>query len=160
MQDHPFRNVCDLRQGSKTSLIELEFTTHTAEEAAQNPGVPQGMPYSSLTASMHSLEVVFLSRFLFEVLRYVSLLLALRPEPLEAPQLNQPPPKEPAAEQKPPSDKVPAPSPFPRLALLVPDLDSRFSAATKMTCLHQPQGSSSFIPARPRQHAVESSGFC
>lgn len=33
---------------------------------------------------MQSLDVVFLSRFLFEVLGYINLLVALQPEPLQA----------------------------------------------------------------------------
>lgn len=82
VQGHPFRNVCDLRHGSATSLIELEYITHTAEESMTNPRVPSGLQYSTLTASMQSLDVVFLSRFLFEILGYINLLLALQPEPL------------------------------------------------------------------------------
>lgn len=76
--------MCDLRRGSTTSLIEVQYTTHSAEEAASNPRVPSGLPYASLKAGMQSLDVVFLSRFLFEVLGYINLLVALQPEPLEA----------------------------------------------------------------------------
>ena len=47
--------------------------------ASQVDRVPSGLPYSSIKAQMHQLEVVFLSRFLFEILRYISLLLALQP---------------------------------------------------------------------------------
>jgi len=36
VQGHPFRNVCDLRRNATSSLIELEYTTHTVEEAETN----------------------------------------------------------------------------------------------------------------------------
>lgn len=82
LQGHPFRNVCDLRHGATTSLIELEYLTHTAAESETNSRVPSGLPFSSIAASMHRLDIVFLSRFLFEILAYINLLLALQPEPL------------------------------------------------------------------------------
>ena len=82
MQGHPFRNVCDLRHGTTTSLIEVEYMTHAAEESLSNERMPSGLPFASINAQMHRLDVVFLSRFLFEVLRYINLLLALQPEPL------------------------------------------------------------------------------
>lgn len=84
LQDHPFRNVCDLRRDALTSLIQLEYTTHTAEESLSNDKVPSGLPYASIDAHMQRLDVVFLSRFLFEILRYIELLLAMQPAPLEA----------------------------------------------------------------------------
>ena len=84
LQDHPFRNVCDLRRDATTSLIEMEYTTHTAEESTHNDRVPSGLPYASINAHMQRLDVVFLSRFLFEILRYIELLLAMQPAPLEA----------------------------------------------------------------------------
>lgn len=84
LQDHPFRNVCDLRRDATTSLIELEYTTHTAEESLSNDRVPSGLPYASINAHMQRLDVVFLSRFLFEILRYINLLLAMQPVPLDS----------------------------------------------------------------------------
>ena len=84
MQGHPFRNVCDLRRDATTSLIELDYTTHTAEESMSNDRVPSGLPYASIDAHMQRLDVVFLSRFLFEILRYINLLLAMQPVPLDS----------------------------------------------------------------------------
>lgn len=75
--------MCDLRRDATTSLIELEYTTHTVEESLSNDKVPSGLPYASLDAHMQRLDVVFLSRFLFEILRYINLLLAMQPAPLE-----------------------------------------------------------------------------
>jgi hypothetical protein len=46
--------------------------------------VPSGLPYASVNAHMQRLDVIFLSRFLFEILRYISLLLAMQPPPLHA----------------------------------------------------------------------------
>ena len=84
MQEHPYRNVCDLRRDATTSLIELEYTTHTAEESTSNDRVPSGLPYASIDAHMQRLDVVFLSRFLFEILRYINLMLAMQPIPLDS----------------------------------------------------------------------------
>ena len=86
LQSHPYRNVCDLRRGATTSLVELEYTTHTAEESLTNDRVPSGLPFASIDAHMQQLDIHFLSRFLFEVLRYIPLVLAMQPTPLEAQQ--------------------------------------------------------------------------
>ena len=71
--------MCDLRKGAATSLIELEFASHTAEEVAADGRVPKGLPFSSLKASLRELDVIFLNRFVQEILRYITLLLAMRP---------------------------------------------------------------------------------
>jgi len=47
-----------------------------------NRRVPSGLPYASVNAHMQRLDVIFLCRFLFEILRYISLLLAMQPPPL------------------------------------------------------------------------------
>ncbi len=49
-----------------------------------NEKVPSGLPYASINAHMQRLDVVFLSRFLFEILRYINLLLAMQPIPLDS----------------------------------------------------------------------------
>lgn len=80
MQGHPYRNVCDLRKDAASSLVQLQYETHPASEADSNPRIPDGLAFASIKAHMERLEVVFLSRFLFEILRYLQLLLALKPQ--------------------------------------------------------------------------------
>lgn len=82
-QGHPYRNVCDLRRGSSTSLITVEFASHSAEESHSNSRVPSGLPYSTVKARLSELDFIFLNRFVQEVLQYVSVLLVLQPAPLE-----------------------------------------------------------------------------
>ena len=84
MQDHPYRNICSVRQDAATSLIELQFDMLSPAEAAANSAVPSGLPFCTLRAQMRELQVVFLSRFVFELLRYINLLLKLRPAPLQS----------------------------------------------------------------------------
>lgn len=81
-EDSPYRHVCDLRPGAATSLIDLEFCSHTAEDSRSNPRVPDGFPFYSLRAQLNELDVIFLYRFLQETLEYISTTLALRPPPL------------------------------------------------------------------------------
>lgn len=83
MQGHQYRNVCDLRRGASTSLISVEFASHSAEESHSNSRVPSGLPYSTLKARLSELDFIFLNRFVQEMLQYVSVLLVLRPAPLE-----------------------------------------------------------------------------
>ena len=64
MQGHPYRSVCDLRSGAATSLVELEFASHTPAEADESARVPPGLPFYSIQARMSELDVVFLNRFL------------------------------------------------------------------------------------------------
>ena len=55
--------------------------------------VPSGLPYASVNAHMQRLDVNFLSRFLFEILRYINLLMAMQPPPLsDAPNDDTPEP--------------------------------------------------------------------
>ncbi len=44
---------------------------HSAAESASQPRVPSGGAYSSLTASLSSVRVVYLNRFLTELLAYL-----------------------------------------------------------------------------------------
>ena len=61
--------------------MELSYDTHLPMPASEGKGrVPSGLSYASIKAQMESLEVVFLSRFLFELLQYVQLLLLLKPD--------------------------------------------------------------------------------
>lgn len=63
-QGHPYRNICDLRHGATTSLIELEFASHTGADADISPRVPEGLAFYTLNAQLRELELVFLNRFL------------------------------------------------------------------------------------------------
>ena len=63
-QGHQYRNVLDLRHGASTSLIELEFASHTGADADVIAGVPPGLPFYTLKAQLRELELVFLNRFL------------------------------------------------------------------------------------------------
>lgn len=83
MQGHRYRNVCDLRKGAATSLITVDYTSHTVEESHSNNRVPSGFPYSSLKAKLSELDFIFLNRFIQELLQYVSVMLALRPAPIQ-----------------------------------------------------------------------------
>ena len=85
LQDHPYRNICSVRRDAATSLIELQFDMLSPDEAEGNTVVPSGLPFCTLRAQMRELEVVFLSRFVFELLRYINLLLKLRPASLQDP---------------------------------------------------------------------------
>ena len=64
LQDHPYRNICDLRSGAVASLIELEFASHTGQDADTSARVPPGLPFYTLKAQLRELELVFLNRFL------------------------------------------------------------------------------------------------
>ncbi len=83
LQEHPYRDICTIRKGAKASLIELEFSSHQAHEAQPGGRVPAGMQYSSLTAQLQELQLVFLNRFVKEVTNYVMLLLALHKASLQ-----------------------------------------------------------------------------
>ena len=83
MQGHQYRNVCDLRKGSATSLITVDFASHTIEESYNNRRVPSGYPYSSVKAKLSELDFIFLNRFIQEILQYVSVMLTLRPPAIE-----------------------------------------------------------------------------
>ena len=56
--------MLDLRHGASTSLIELEFASHTGKDSDTNPGVPAGLPFYTLNAQLRELELVFLNRFM------------------------------------------------------------------------------------------------
>ena len=75
MQGHPYRNICDLRHGASTSLIELEFASHTGMDADTSPRVPSGLPFYTLNAQLRELELFFLHRFLQVVHLAISLLI-------------------------------------------------------------------------------------
>ena len=59
--------------------MELQYETHPSTASTRNGRIPEGLAYASIKAHMERLEVVFLSRFLFEILRYIELLLVLKP---------------------------------------------------------------------------------
>ena len=82
MQDHPYRNICSVRRDASASLVQLRFDMLSPAEADTHNGVPAGLPFCVLQAQMAQLELIFLSRFVFESLRYINLLLRLRPPPL------------------------------------------------------------------------------
>lgn len=83
MQGHQYRNVCDLRKGAATSLITVDFASHTVDESYNNNRVPSGYPYSSVRAKLSELDFIFLNRFIQEILQYVSVMLTLRPPAIE-----------------------------------------------------------------------------
>ena len=75
--------MCDLRRGAATSLITVDFASHTAQESVNNPRVPSGFPFSTVKAKLSELDFIFLNRFIQEILQYVSVMLALRPPPIQ-----------------------------------------------------------------------------
>lgn len=83
LQGHQYRNVCDLRRGAATSLITVDFASHTVQESYSNPRVPSGFPFSSVKAKLSELDFIFLNRFIQEILQYVSVMLALRAPPIQ-----------------------------------------------------------------------------
>ena len=90
MQGHPYQHICSIRKGAASSLIELEFASHQAHEAQPGGRVPAGMQYSTLTAQLQELQVVFLNRFVKEVTNYIMLLLALQKASLQQPTAESP----------------------------------------------------------------------
>ena len=70
-----------LLNGSYT-VLQVEVASHTADETYSNERVPSGFEFWSVRIHVTQLEVVFLYRFLQEVLAYISLTLALRPPAL------------------------------------------------------------------------------
>lgn len=83
VQGHRYRNVCDLRKGAATSLITIDFASHTAEESFNNDRVPSGYPFSTVKAKLSEFDFIFLNRFIQEILQYVSVMLTLRPPAIE-----------------------------------------------------------------------------
>ena len=67
---------------TNTAVLQVEVASHTAEETYANDRVPSGFGYWSVRVHVTQLELVFLYRFLQEVLGYISLTLALRPPAL------------------------------------------------------------------------------
>ena len=61
---------------------QVEVASHTAEETYSNERVPSGFDFWAVRVHVTQLEVVFLYRFLQELLAYISLTLALRPPAL------------------------------------------------------------------------------
>ena len=82
VQGHQYRNVCDLRKGAATSLITVDFASHTVQDSYSNHRVPSGLPYYSLKAKLSELDFIFLNRFIQEILQYFTVMLALRPPPI------------------------------------------------------------------------------
>ncbi|KAK9827173.1 hypothetical protein WJX74_009221 [Apatococcus lobatus] len=89
-EGHPYQHICTIRKGAESSLIELEFASHQAHEAQAGGRVPAGMQYSTLTAQLQELQVVFLNRFVKEVTNYIILLLALQKASLRQPPAESP----------------------------------------------------------------------
>lgn len=82
VQDHPYRYICDLRKGASDSLVEVHMTQKSADAPRDTERVPEGLSYYEIRAHMRELNVIVLARFLNETLRYIMLLLKLRPAPL------------------------------------------------------------------------------
>ena len=64
LQGHAYRTWCDLRKGAATSLVSVEYATHTSEEAEGNERVPSGYEFATLQAKLSELDFVFLNRFM------------------------------------------------------------------------------------------------
>ncbi|GLI59139.1 hypothetical protein VaNZ11_000964, partial [Volvox africanus] len=77
----PYRTICTLRPGTSGSLIEVTYRMHSAAESFSQPRVPAGQPYSSLSASLSAVQVVYMGRFLNELLPYLTDMLAMQPRP-------------------------------------------------------------------------------
>ncbi|GFR52306.1 hypothetical protein Agub_g14843, partial [Astrephomene gubernaculifera] len=92
--DNPYRTICTLRPGTSTSLIEVAFRMHSAAESLSQPRVPPGSPFYSLTASLSAVQLVYMGRFLNELLPYISGMLAMQPRsrpPTTSPGSDPPP---------------------------------------------------------------------
>lgn len=64
LQGHSYRTWCDLRKGAATSLVTVEYGTHTREEAEGNERVPSGYEFATLQAKLSELDFIFLNRFI------------------------------------------------------------------------------------------------
>jgi len=74
--DHPYRWPVDLKDHSSTSLIDVEVVCYKGC-LEKNPKYDY-----QVIASLHAVRIVFLNRFLTEILDYVSALMRLRPQPI------------------------------------------------------------------------------
>lgn len=70
-ENHPYRQVCGLKAGTSTSLVQVEFASHTPTESMLEERVPSGKYYYTFRARISALEVVFCYRFLNELLMYL-----------------------------------------------------------------------------------------
>ena len=73
--DHQYRWPVDLKDTCSTSLIDVEVVCHKGR-LTQHPKYDY-----SVFANLHAVRIIFLNRFLNEVLEYVSGLLHLKPSP-------------------------------------------------------------------------------
>ena len=85
------RTLCELRPGSTGSLIELTFRMHGKDEgeppldASGRRRVPEGLAHYSLSARLSAVRLVFMQRFVNELLQYISGMLAMTLPPLRVP---------------------------------------------------------------------------
>ena len=77
------RTICELRPGCSDSLIEVKFRMNGKDELSvplDEDGrrrVPEGLSYYSLVAKLSAVRVVFLQRFVDELMQYISAMLAM-----------------------------------------------------------------------------------
>eukprot|EP00887_Chlorella_sp_A99_P001951 scaffold18.g1951.t1 len=80
--DHPCYQACGLKSGGGDSLISVEFVSYPPSHDSGGRA-PPGRPHSAVRARLCELQLVFLYRFLQEVLQYISTMLAMRSQPLD-----------------------------------------------------------------------------
>lgn len=78
--------------------MALAFASHPAGHT--DPRVPPGLNYYTLQAKLSELQIIFLYRFLQEILQYISVMLALRLAPEGAEQVPEALPATSPADQK------------------------------------------------------------
>ena len=83
VQGHQYRSVCEIRKGAATSLITVDFASHTVHDSYSNHRVLSGLPYSSVKAKLSELDFLFLNRFIQKILQCFSVMLALQSPAIE-----------------------------------------------------------------------------
>lgn len=84
-EGHPYHQICGLRPGSATSLVSFQFDQCLASSSSSSSSgptgygrVPSGQGHYTLKVCLSELQVVFLYRFVQEVMQYIEVFLAMR----------------------------------------------------------------------------------
>ena len=76
---NPYAKICGLRDTSTSSLVSIEFDMYPAH-VANSLRVPANMLCYRLSAHLSKLRIVFLYRFVQEILNYISVLMEMKPD--------------------------------------------------------------------------------
>lgn len=88
-EGHPYRQIAGLRQGSTASLISVQVNSCLSDSNSENDRVPKDLEYYAVNLALSELRIVYLHRFVQELLQYLSVMLSLRPAEIQAPHESQ-----------------------------------------------------------------------